>query len=65
MYTIFYTNISNFYENLEVILDEGMYKTPRKMHQIGWKTNHFNHFYVSMLGHGFGASQFSQFYDRI
>ena len=30
MYTIFYTNISDFYENLEVMLDEGMYKTPRK-----------------------------------
>ena len=35
------------------------------MHRIGWKTNQFKHFYVSMLGHGFGASQFSQFYDRI
>ena len=33
------------------------------MHNIGWRENYFNSYYVSMLGHGCGVSQFPQFYD--
>ena len=35
------------------------------MHQIGCKENYLKPLDVAMLGHGFGVSQFPQFYDRI
>ena len=35
------------------------------MHHIGWKANYFKSADVSMLGHGCGVSQFTQFYERI
>ena len=35
------------------------------MHKICWKANYLKSAYVSMLGHGCGVSQFTQFYDRI
>ena len=57
MYTLFYSTISYFSVNLQVMLDEGRYKSfMQNMHNIDWKENHFKYDAVSMLGHGFGAS---------
>ena len=65
MYTLFYSNISEFAGNLEVMLDEVKYKTSiQNMHKLGWKGNYFNSTYVSMLGHGCGVSQYPQLYGR-
>ena len=63
-HTFFYSNISEFGGNLEVILDEGNYRTTvQTMHKLGWKAQYFNYDDVSMLGHGCGVSQYPQFYD--
>ena len=35
------------------------------MHNLGWKSQFFKSFGVSMLGHGCGVSKYPQFYDRI
>ena len=38
MHTFFYSNISDFSENLEGMLNEGTYKTTiQNMHKLGWK----------------------------
>ena len=64
MHTFFYNNISEFGGNLEGILDEGNYRsTVQNMHKISWKAQYFKSTDVSMLGHGFGVSQYPQFYD--
>ena len=48
------------------MLDVGVYKTPiQNVHKIGWKENYFKYDDVSMLGHGYGVSQFPQFQDEI
>ena len=53
MYTVFYSNISEFIGNLEGMLDEGTHKTSiRNMHKLGWKSNYFKSADVSILGHG-------------
>ena len=35
------------------------------MHKLGWKAQFFKSIDVPMLGHGYGVSQYSKFYDRI
>ena len=66
MHNFFYSNISEFDENLEGMIDWGTYKTTvNNMHKLGWKSQFFKSSDVSMLGHGCGVSQYSQFYDRI
>ena len=66
MYNLFYSNISNFFGYFEGMRDEEMDKTPiQNMHKIGWKSNNFKSDDISMLGHGFGVSQFTQFYEKI
>ena len=63
--TLFYSNISKFSGNLEVILDEVTYKTSlQNIHKIGWKVNDLKSTDASMLGHGCGVSQYPQFYDK-
>ena len=48
------------------MLDEGIYKTTiQNMHKLGWKAQLFKYADVLMLGHDYGDSQYSQFYDRI
>ena len=42
MHNLFYSNISEFSENLQVILNEGTYKTVlNNMHNLGWKAQLF------------------------
>ena len=42
MYTFFYSNVFEFYGNLQGMLDEGRYKTSiQNMHKIDWKENYF------------------------
>ena len=42
MYTFFNSNVSEFSENLEGILDDGMYKQSiQNMHKIIWMANYF------------------------
>ena len=66
MHTYFYPNLSDFTENLEGIIDEGTHKTTiHNMHKLGRKALLFKSADVSMFGHGFGVSQYPQFYDRI
>ena len=65
MYTLFYSDISEFAGDLKGMLDEGTCKTSiRNMHKIGWKESYFNSSDVSMLGHSCGVWQYPQFYDR-
>ena len=48
------------------MLDEGTYKTTiQNMNNIFWKEKLFKCADDMMLGHGCGASQYPQFYDRI
>ena len=64
MHTLFNYNMSEFSGNQEGMLDEGTYKTTIKnMHNLGWKAKFFISADVSMLGHGYGVSQYPQFYD--
>ena len=66
MHTFFYYNISEFYGNLEGILDEGTYRSLiQNMHKLGWKAQYFKSSNVSLLGHGCVPSQYPQFYDTI
>ena len=65
MYTLFYSNISEFYGNFQGMLDEGIHKTSiQTMNKICWKANYFNSDDVSILGSGCGASRFHQFYEK-
>ena len=64
MHTLFYSNISEFAGNLEGIIDDWKYRTTvQNMHKIGWKAQYFKSADVSMLGHGCGVPQYTQFYD--
>ena len=64
MHTFFYSNIPEFDGNLEGILDEGKHRTTiQNMHKLGWKAQYSKSADVSMLGHGYGVSQYPQFYD--
>ena len=66
MHTFFYSNIYEFAGNLEVMLDEGAYKTTiHNMHKLGWKSKFFKSADVSILGHGCVVSQYPQFYDKV
>ena len=66
MNNLFYYNISEFFGKLEGMIDERTYKTTiNNMNKLGWKAQLFKFADVSMLGHGFGLSQYPQFYDRI
>ena len=66
MHTFFYSNISEFARNLELMLDEGTYKTTiYNMHKIGWKAQYFKSSDVSILVHGCDVSKCPQFYDKI
>ena len=66
MHTFFYSNISEFTGNLEVLRDEGTYKTTiQNMHKLVGKEKFFKSADVLMLGHGCGVSQYPQFYDSI
>ena len=66
MHTFFYSNISEFAENLEEILDQGTYKTTiQNIHKLGWKAQFLKFADVSMLVHGCDVSRYPQFYDRI
>ena len=61
MYTLFYSDISEFAGNLEVMIDEGTYKeSVWNMQKLGWKANYFKSAHVSMLVHGCGVSQHPQ-----
>ena len=52
--------------NLEGMLDDGTYKTTiHNMQKLGCKAKLFKSDDVLMLGHGFGVSQYPQFYDTI
>ena len=56
MYTLFYSNVSEFAGNLEGMLDEVTYKTTiQNMHKLGWKAQLFNSADISMLGHSCGV----------
>ena len=64
MRTFFYSNIYEFGENLERMMDEGNYRTTvQTMHKLSWKAQYFKSSDVSMLGHGCGVSLYHQFYD--
>ena len=64
MHALFYSNISELAGNLEGILDEGEYRTTvQSMHNLGWKAQYFKSADVSIFFHGFGVSQYPQFYD--
>ena len=39
-------------------------RTVRKLHDSVWKNSYFTSADVSMLGYGFGVSQYPQFYDK-
>ena len=66
MHTFFYSNISEFSGNLEVMIDEGTYKTNiQNMHDLVWKAQFSKSAGFPMLGHGCGFSPYPQFYDRI
>ena len=66
MYTFSYSGISEFAGKLQIILNEGTYKTTiQNIHNLGWKSKFFNSADTSMLGHGCGISQYPQFYDII
>ena len=57
MYTLFYSNISEFDGNFQGMLDEGTYKTTiQNIHKIGWKAQFFQSYDLSMLVHCCGAS---------
>ena len=65
MHTLFYSNISEFAGNLQEMPDEVTYKTLlQNIYKIGPKEKYFNSAYVSMLSHGCGVSQYSQFYEK-
>ena len=64
MHTFFYSNISEFTGNLEVILDEVRYRTTvQNIHKLGWKSQYFKSSDVLMLVHSCCVSQYPQFYD--
>ena len=66
MHTFFYSNMSEFDENSEGMIDEGTYrKTIQNIHKLGWKEQLLISADVLMLGHGCGVSQYPHFYDRI
>ena len=66
MHTFFYSNISEFSEHLEGMLDEVTYKKNiQNMHKLVLKAQFFKSADVSMLVYGCGVSQYPQFYDRI
>ena len=66
MQTLFYSNISKFAGNLVGKIDDGTRKTTiYNINKIGWKAQLFKYADVSMLGHGWGVSQYPQFYDTI
>ena len=66
MHTFLYSNTSEFAGKLDIMLDEGTYKTTvQNMHKIGWKAQFFKSSDVLMLGHGCVVSQYPQFYHRI
>ena len=65
MYTLFYSNISEFAGDFKVMLDEETWKTSIwNIHKLVWKGNYFKYANVSILGHGCGVSQHPQFYER-
>ena len=42
MHTFFHSNISDFSGNLEVMLDEGTYRTTiHNIYKLGWKAQYF------------------------
>ena len=62
MHTLFYSNMSECDGNLEVILDEGIYKTTiYNMQKLGWKAQFLKSAGFSMLGRGCGVSQYPHF----
>ena len=64
MYTLFYSNISEFAVNPEGIIYEETCKTSiGNMHKLVWEANYFKPSDVSMLVHGCGVSLYPQFYD--
>ena len=66
MHTFFYSDISEFSGNLEGIIDKRTYRTTiHNMQKLGCKAKLFKSDDVLMLGHGFGVSQYPQFYDTI
>ena len=66
MCTFFYSNISEFTVNLDIILDEGVYKISiQNTHNIGWMAKYFKYFDVSILCHGCSVSQVPQFYEKM
>ena len=66
MHTLFYSNMSEISGNLEGMLDEGTYKTTiQNIHKLGCKSQLFKFADILMLVHGYGISQYPQFYDRI
>ena len=65
MYTFFYSNISGFAADLEVMLDEEAYKTSiQNMHKLVWKSNYFKYYILSMLCHGYGVSKYLQYMTK-
>ena len=66
MHTFFYSNISKFAGNLVGKIDEGTYKaTIQNIHKLVCKAQLLKYADVSMLGHGWGVSQYPQFHDTI
>ena len=65
MHTFFHSNISKFAGNFQGMLNEGTCKTTiQNMYELGQNAKLFKSDDVSMLVHGCGVSQYTQFYDR-
>ena len=66
MHTFFYSNTSELAGNLEGKLDEVTYKKPKQsVHKLGLKAQFLKSADVLTLGHGYGVSQYPQFYYTI
>ena len=66
MNTFFYSNISEFSEKNQGMLNEVTYKTTiQNMRKLGWKAQFSKQAGVSILVHGCGVSQYPQFYEKL
>ena len=58
LFTLFYSNITEFARKLQLMLDEVTHKTTiQNMYKLGWKAQLFKSNDVSMLGYGRGVSK--------
>ena len=65
MSSLFYANISHIARNVYgIFYDSNRKNTIKRMHLDGWKNYFIKSAYVSIMYHGCGVSQFTQFYDK-